>query len=140
MKEKVLKVLWYLWLLFPMVLACFVLPFPCLGVLALIQGYIWDALFCFAPAVLAVCMYFFYRNVVRCGWLLALHGASWNAVTWLWGICILAEIYDALRPVPPVWESQAVRLLFCCAVILFLASVQILVFQIYSVIQKRAAY
>ena len=83
MKEKVLKALWWAWMLLPIGLACFVLPIPCFGVWVLITTGDPEALYLLIPVVFSVIMYIFYRHAVQCSGFVALHAAAWNLVGWL---------------------------------------------------------
>ena len=51
MKEKVLKALWYTWMLLPIGLSCFVLPIPCFGVWVLITTGDPEALILLMPVI-----------------------------------------------------------------------------------------
>ena len=98
MKEKVLKALWWAWMLLPIGLACFVLPIPCLGVWVLITTGDPEALILLMPVIFSGVMYAFYRYAVRCSSFIALHGAAWNLVAWLQLSIFVKYIADTVGP------------------------------------------
>ena len=90
MKEKVLKALWYTWMLLPIGLACFVLPFFPAVIWLAFRFQEWYLLWLSGPLVMAGGVHYFYKKR-RFSSLVSLHIAAVNLLVWFFTYSIFAS-------------------------------------------------
>ena len=98
MKEKVLKVLWWAWMLLPIGLACFILPvFPAILAASVMQP---DGctLLLLGPLVMATGVYYFYKKRTQCSTPGALHAAALSLLFWFFISDMFADTIAQLNP------------------------------------------